>query len=341
MELYYITDYLTNGIIDDPTRYEFEAPNVDLLRALANKLNTEKEREFYMNELHRTFTPMSDYHDLVSLSFETMFRMNRIKEALELLIEKFEVTGPYLKLLRRLIKDLRFEYDMFDEELLNRIKNWAKKLTEGRDIEDIRTMVLRVEGKKWIEEGQLAKPCSLKNSIDDIQRLINQIQLSRLRGELLEDVNWEINQDMDKVGEKIKLFGLSKELSEGIKEIEKAYRKAGSDFDFKTCVAHARSFLENLNKEIIPKIENKCGIKFSGDITKAKDVVDYFGKKNVLFLVEKEQNLCRAVYNLASHLGVHTLVSEREYARISKNIIVELALLILDRLEKYLSKSAN
>jgi len=230
---------------------------------------------------------------------------------------------------------------MFDERALDRIKNWAKKLTEGRAVEDIRTTVLRVEGKKWIKEGELAKPCSLEKSIDAIQRLINEIQHFRLRGELLEDVNWEINQDVNKIEEKISLFGLSKELSDGIREIEKEYRQAGSAFNFKTCVDHSRSFLENLDKEIVPKIESKCRIKFSGNITKAKDVIDYFGKKDVDFLMEKEQNLCRSVYDLASHLGVHSLVSKREYARISKNIIVELALLILDRLEQYLSKSSN
>jgi len=270
-----------------------------------------------------------------------MIRMNKIERVVELLIWRFELTRPYLKLLRCLIKDLKFEYNMFDDRVLDRIKNWAEGFIKGKDVKDIRIKVLRIEGNEWIREDQLTRPCSLEKSINDIERFINQIQLYRLKGELLEDINWEINQDINKVEEKIGLFGLSKELSEGIREIEKEYKQAGSSFNFKTCVDHARSFLENLNKEIVPKIENKCGIKFSGNISKAKDVIDYFGKKDVNFLIEKEQNLCRAVYGLASDVGVHSLVSKREYARISKNIIVELALLILDRLEKYLSKSSN
>jgi len=334
-------DYMTKKVIRDPEKYEFRAPNVDLLKALDNKLNTKKEREFFCSEVQATFRPDSNFHDLVSLSFETMFRLNKIKEAVKLLIEKFKVTLPYLNLLRQLIENLRFEYNVFADGLLNTIGNWAEKLIDENRIVDIRTKVYHIEGKYWFSGDELLKPCSLEKYINDINNLINEIQHSRLKEELLEDVNWEINQDINKVEEKIELFGMSKELSEGIREIEKTYRKADSAFDFKTCVDYARSFLENLNKEVIPKIENKCGIKFTGDIAKAKEVIDYFGKKGVNFLIEKEQNLCRAVYGLASGLGVHSLVSKREYARISKNIITELALLILDRLEKYLSKSAN
>ena len=339
--LWDVIDYMTKEVIRDPEKYEFKAPNVNLLKALDNKLNTNKEREFFWSELQATFRPDSNYHDLVSLSFETMFRLNKIKEAVKLLIERFEVTLPYLNLLRRLIENLRFEYNVFDDGLLNTIGDWAEKLIDENRIVDIRTKVSHIEGKYWFKGDELIKPCSLEKYIDDIKKLINEIQHSRLQEELLEDVNWEINQDINKVEEKIELFRMSKELSEGIREIEKTYRKAGSAFDFKTCVDYTRSFLENLNKEVIPKIENKCGIKFTGDISKAKEVIDYFGKKGVDFLIEKEQNLCRDVYGLASDLGVHSLVSKREYARISKNIIVEMALLILDRLEKYLSKSSN
>lgn len=336
-----IFDYLAEEIVDDPRRYEFNAPNVDLLRAFAGKLNTGKEREVYWGELHGTFRPTSDYHDLVSLSFETIFRMGKRKEAVKLLIEEFDVTPPYLKLLDHLIENIRFEYDVFDGELLDTLRNWAEKLIDGKNLRDIRTAVSKMEGKGWVKEGQLKKPCSLEKRIDHIKALINVIEHSRLKKELLEDVNWEINQDINKVEEKIQFFGLSRELSQGLREIEKAYRKADSEFDFKICVDLVRSFLENLNKEIMPKIENKCGIAFLGNMTKAKDVIDYFGKRGVDFLVEKEHALCRALYNFASDLGVHPLVSKKEYARISKNIIIELALLVLDRLEKYLYQSAN
>lgn len=328
-------------LIEDPERFKFKAPNVDLLKSLVNRLNTQKERKCFWSELRHTFSPSSHYRDLAPLSFEVMFRMNKIKEAIKLLKKEFRVNRSHLNLLYRLIEDFRFEYNVFDQGLLDAIKTWAGTFLQRTNMRVLRALVLKISGYDSFTEDQLSKPCILEEYVSDIIRLINEIEHSRLKGELLEDVNWEINQDVNKVEEKISLFGLSKELSDGIREIEKEYRQAGSAFDFKTCVDHSRSFLENLNKEIVPKIESKCGIKFSGNITKAKDVIDYFGKKDVDFLMEKEQNLCRDVYGLASDVGVHSLVSKREYARISKNIIVELALLILDRLEKYLSKSSN
>ena len=56
----FIMEYGTDRIVGDPTQYKFEAPNVDLLRALMHRLNSEKERKFYWTELENMFIPMSD-----------------------------------------------------------------------------------------------------------------------------------------------------------------------------------------------------------------------------------------------------------------------------------------
>jgi len=330
-------------VYDNPNTYGFKSCNVELLKSLLSKLHSEQEKSVFWSELNAAFLPNYRNHDVVVLAFETMFKLARIKDALSQLRIHFDVTSQYVDLLKWLSNNLRYEHYLFGDEDLDFILKWVHEMLNEHKIKEIREKTAEMERRgptgrveRLPKVGSPDEPCLVEQKVMFIRDQVNEIQHQRLSKELLENVNREINQDKDKVEEKISHFGFSEELSGSLDKVEEEYRKAGTKFDFKTCIDHSRSFLENLNIEVVPKIEAKSGVKFAGDYSVATQVIDYFKRKDIKFLTEKEYAFYKATYDLASTTGVHRLVSRREFARICKNIVIELALLTLQRLEKYL-----
>jgi len=55
--------------------------------------------------------------------------------------------------------------------------------------------------------------------------------------------------------------------------------------------------------------------------------------KEIGFLKDYEWNLARLLYFMTSDMGSHEIVGFKEYARISKNIVYELILLALTKMQ--------
>jgi hypothetical protein len=61
-------------------------------------------------------------------------------------------------------------------------------------------------------------------------------------------------------------------------------------------------------------------------------ILSYFRKHNLLS--EAEEKYAAGLWGLISDEAVHTLLSEREYARLARNVVIEYALLFLRKMEK-------
>ena len=68
---------------------------------------------------------------------------------------------------------------------------------------------------------------------------------------------------------------------------------------------------------------------------------NYFLDKRVKFLTQAEHDLIVKFNGFISSKGVHALQSETEYARISRNLAIELGLFLMEKLRKYLTESTN
>jgi hypothetical protein len=94
-------------------------------------------------------------------------------------------------------------------------------------------------------------------------------------------------------------------------------------------VGHLRSFLENLQKEAMPKIHAKYGgilpTDWGGGLA-------YLLRHGVLS--KTEEQFSARFYALISDEGVHPLVTERDYARLARNMVIEYALLFLSKLDR-------
>jgi hypothetical protein len=145
----------------------------------------------------------------------------------------------------------------------------------------------------------------------------------------VEGLNLEINQDKDVVQSYLKTLAFSPSLANSLEEATRLYELGGSNFTLKASMGHVRSFLENLQKEVIPAVHKKHGGVLP---TTWGDGLAYLRKH--LVLSEAEEKFAAGLYRLISDEAVHPLVAEREYARLARNVVIEYALLFLRKLEK-------
>ncbi len=193
---------------------------------------------------------------------------------------------------------------------------------------------LGAEGKVRTPKRNILQIQRAKELANNINRTIDKIKYVRLSKDLLEGINFEINQDRDAVKHHLEQFGFPFELIENIRNVEEAYQSAQSGFDYKTCADHLRSFISELTKEIADKVAQN-----DGD-TRQKEPAKYLHDKG-FFNSTQESSLFQSLMDYLSSDSVHQLSSDREVARIGKNVAIEFALLLSQRLEKYLEASLN
>ena len=150
-----------------------------------------------------------------------------------------------------------------------------------------------------------------------------------LKGSLSEGLNLEVNQDKTVVEEYLQRYGLPLALIGSLNEAERLYREGSTPFQFKSCLGHLRSFLESVHSEVMPSVH----AQFRGQLpNRWGEGLAYLRENGVLS--GAEEHFVASLYTLISDEGVHPLVSEKEYARLARNFVVEYSLLFLRKVEK-------
>lgn len=150
-----------------------------------------------------------------------------------------------------------------------------------------------------------------------------------LKGSLLDGLNIEINQDKDAVQSYLQGLGFTKTLARSLDEAERLYHEGGDAFSLKAGMGHLRSFLEDLHKEAILILQVRVG--GAAPANWGSGLV-YLRKNEVLS--EAEEKFAAGLYTIISEQAVHALVTEREYTRLFRNVVIEYALLLLRKLDK-------
>jgi hypothetical protein len=158
------------------------------------------------------------------------------------------------------------------------------------------------------------------------------IHYVRLKRELEEGANFEINQDRDRLLGTLQAFGFSPRLIEFLQFAEQEFGKAGGEFSYKTCIDQIRTFFSELLNETAEKVagsRNSTLEKEGVNRGRPVEVRDYLGK--VGFFSEQFKALVTGLYKFMSDEGTHTLGATKDVARLARNLSVELGLLILKR----------
>jgi len=167
------------------------------------------------------------------------------------------------------------------------------------------------------------------NACDGVLEHCRKARFFLLKGELLRDVNLEVNQDKKAVESFLQQLGFSQTLIQSLNESDKLQRSS-SLFDLKSSMGHLRSFLENLQIYASARVAKKSG----GAVPKTWGAATSFLQQKAI-LTKPEEGLATGLYTFISDGAVHPLIAEREYARLSRNVVIEYGLLLLRKLEKF------
>lgn len=177
---------------------------------------------------------------------------------------------------------------------------------------------------------------SHRHFITEMERIVGSInEISKkarylyVKGELQQQANTEVNADRVKVVAFLVALGFSAQLVESLNAAEREYSSATTSFDFKNSLAHLRSFLEHLHLEAARSISAASGEVLKnnwGGATLFLRTKDCISKHSEEFVT--------SLYKMISDEGVHPLITEREYARLFRNVVIEYGLMFLATLDK-------
>jgi hypothetical protein len=167
-------------------------------------------------------------------------------------------------------------------------------------------------------------------SIDGLAAQCEQASYFYLKGILLQDKpNLETEADRAQVVTFLEALGFNPVLKLALEEAEKEYRDASNVFQLKNCLGHLRSFLEHLHRESARAIASAVG----------ETVVDRWGDattylRNKMIFTKQHEAFVTTLYTLISDTSVHPLGTDREYARLLRNVVIEYGVMFLSTLAK-------
>lgn len=165
---------------------------------------------------------------------------------------------------------------------------------------------------------------------------VTTIHYIRLKKELQEGANFEINQDRDRLAESLEQYGFSHKLTEFLQFADREFEKAKDEFSYKSCIDQIRTFYAELLIETADKIAVSQGTTLAKegiDGTRPADVRKFLLQSG--FLSEQFKLLIEGLYKFMSDEGTHTLGSTREVARLARNLAIEIGLLVTKRVAEW------
>ena len=185
--------------------------------------------------------------------------------------------------------------------------------------------------------GYIFPPDSLVNIMNGVGENITRIRYERLRGNLLQGVNPEINTDREVLISRMEQLGFRAEIVEALHNLDLKIMAAGTRFDFKGCMDAIRTIYE----EIVEDAATKAAAKIGSTVPSGK-VKDFQPWKDLLrtagVLTVEEADLFQKMYNYFSNIGTHQLGSEQEHVRVAKNTVIEWGVLLVGRVQTLSAK---
>jgi hypothetical protein len=195
----------------------------------------------------------------------------------------------------------------------------------------------------WIEEAQASlrlsrlkeqQPVAIESPVWWLTRLksrIERVRYLRLKKELFEGHNPEINTDKQLLISRLETLGFRKEIVTALQSLDVKLYAAGTPLDYKGCMEIVRTIYEEITEDAAKKVAT---IKGKPPLTYSRPFqpwAQYLETEGVVTGDERE--LVQKLYNYLSNAGAHTLGSAPEQVRVSRNMVIELGLMMVGRVE--------
>lgn len=304
-----------------------EADKVRFIETLSMRVADERAYSNPVNDVRGAGAWRSCRSELPLIA-EFLVRQKRAGSLLAAL-KKAPVRPPLTLLLMQIEEMIALDFTLFSDQeygiLSNTVKGFQPEIEALNG--QIRTADAIESNTRYHLVHELPPLCA---SLIEMSR---KAIFLRMKSARTSEVNTEIQTDRAQVGEILQRLGFSHLLIASLEEAERSYREASTAFEYKECMAHLRSFLENLHKEACVLVHAERGGLLPSTWGKA---IGYLVQEGVL--TKTEEAFVTSLYTLVSDTGVHPLVAEREYARLVRNMNIEYGLLFLTRVDKWLSQ---
>jgi hypothetical protein len=243
---------------------------------------------------------------IMSLCFYTLVRLGFTERALDALEKRKDEAGDIFYLISIIMQE---DFIFFNDKEIFRLLTIIRELPSSTWNPRPRADSLK----------QYLISILNKSSYDIIKR--------KLKG-----VNIEINQDKNKVGEMLTSFGLDPKYDKLLGVIDQ-FIYSDNEIITAGMIGNLRSFMENLFTDLAKKIaisENEEIPKYEG-LKEMGCIRKYL--KTKLELSDNDHRFINAFICILHSEGGHSFISNKEYFRLTKNIGIEIVLLLLYKFE--------
>lgn len=296
---------------------EFEVHNEQLsfLRILYNQCSPRLKKLFVpiLFSLVATENAMLVAHCLMSLG--------KLSDLSPILKSSLRTTGLIRGILRGIDDKLTVESYAFTDSDLDFVENQigiVKRTTyKSSKLEELFT-----------EEGKTA----IDQELNRLRARIAKVRYLRLKKILMEGENPEINTDKEVLISRLETLPFRTEIADAFRQLDRILYRAGTFLDFKGCMDLIRTIYEEIIEDAAKTAADKTG-NAPPDYPKKpfNPWNQYLKSKEILTDVESE--LTQKLYNYLSEAGSHKLGSAPEQVRVTKNMVIELGLLVVGRLQ--------
>ena len=330
---------------EDPKLYEFKSTNFDLLVKIFSQV-AEVDRPEFLSQLlewvrkarpaqvlRAVYFPIyQGCTSALALLAEFCVRTGHLKELLEATTVLTLPMASLVIMLMEIEEMIALNFNLFSDSELESIPT---ALNHQRGIAVLQTFAARGEVGKPMKpnphyvRGFEAAGKEIVAAIDGIREECRKARYFYLKGALQELPNLEIESDKLKVEGFLVKLGFSKDMVRALDAAENDYKATATTFELKNCLGHLRSFLEHLHREAAKSVVAKVGATVPdtwGDATLYLRQQGYFTLQHERFSA--------SLYTLLSDESVHPLTTDREYARLLRNVVIEYGVMFLTVLDK-------
>lgn len=174
-----------------------------------------------------------------------------------------------------------------------------------------------------------------KPMMHNIYDLINDLKVYRLKKELSDDINYEINKDKEKVHKYILDYGFDGNAAEALNKIDNSYYDSSENsFDLRNNISLLKEVFDSVTKSVLEKLKQVTG---RNPIKKNQNEHDTEMKHRFickeLSFTEGERKSMSSINKMLNE-EKHSLMSKKEKFRITKNFTIEFLLLLFSKLNQ-------
>jgi hypothetical protein len=319
--------------------------NYKLLTAVISQLSKEEQPKFIADllthvergggragrALKYNFPTLEGRASYLPLIGEFCLRLGYVEDLFAALAKVKVPTVATALLLMQLEETIALNFDVFTDSELQKIPEWLAPL---RSMAELQTWSSKHQGGKveanpHYRQGWQAEADEIVKSVDGITAECRQARYFYLKGALHQPtVNLEVESDKAEVEDYLKKLGFGDDMIKALDAAERDYRADATGFELKNVMGQLRSVLEFIYRDASTAIAAQEG---DAAPTNWNNSLMYLLKKK--FITEPQDKLVRGLYAVLSDEGAHPILAKAEFARLARNMVIEMSLMFLTVLD--------